>query len=1068
MRSAVFTLLLTIISMFSTTGQNNAPVAVPDSIEIMQQVPVMIDVKANDYDPDGDQILISFVDPTLGEAIIMDEKIRYKSFAYTGFDYIRYKVKDNQTPALNSNLTYVKIKVLPNPDVPVAVPDTFELVKLLPHSINLVDNDFDLNGDTFKIHEISSPQHCTVFINQDSVSVTITTDLDNLSTFRYLLKESDTETDYFSHKVTVRIIATENPDMPVISPDTAYTTGGITVVIPVLENDSDPQGEAIEIKGFTNPMNGTIEQNGGSLTYTPHFSFAGIDQFSYSIREENDNSIYTSSAWVKIFVNKNPHCPVGVADTAYGTTYIPMTIDVLPNDFDPDGDIFVIKDVSKGTITSDNKILYQSTPLAMDVDSLFYRIMESGNPLSYSEWIKVTVQLAVNPDLPVAVDDYVTTHAGVPIEIRPLLNDIQNAQDTLVFHGAYNNSIDGSKGVVINSNGFATYIPAHQAEGQDKLFYYISNRDNTIITASGNIFMNIEKQPFYDSIAINNINAGVNANGYLFSKTLEIPGNYGGFTTEIDPHFRYPANTMTSTIFTSSFWIGGIDPQGELHTAIRTYIEPFMSFQAGPIAFNYDSDHYLQFGRIWKLSKAEIEYHRQNYQSQGYQPIEVISSWPGNGNIALGQAPVLAPYMDINNDGFYNCLDGDYPLIRGDQTLFLMYNDDVNVPGSDVLPIKAEIHAMTYAFDAPDDTALHNTVFVHFDIINRSTETYHNCWLGVFTDPDIGYASDDYIRCDVTRGSYYCYNGKEIDGNGEFWAYGENPPAQSVTVLAGPYKDPDGLDNPGEGCNESVNGLNFGNGIADDERSGLTNFNNLQKYYYEIPIEPPPLTGSDYYNFMNNVMNDGTHFMYGGNGHPEMGAIGPECNFMFPGNSDPLNWGTGCVYPGGGYNQGEKFWTEEEAGNLPGDKRGIGAMGPFTFNPEQVQEVDIAYCVGQGTSGPGSSVNQLLRNIDSLINKTAFHKLIIPNNELGIKPVRLPENFGIFPNPSSGFITLQGLPTGQSTEYSIYSVVGPRVAEGRLVNGANASIDVSFLSPGMYIIRLSTGKSILTGKFIRK
>ena len=234
-------------------------------------------------------------------------------------------------------------------------------------------------------------------------------------------------------KQSVRIIATENPDMPVISADTAYATGGIAVVIPVLENDSDPQGEAIEINGFTNPISGTVELTGGSITYTPHLSFTGVDQFSYSIREVNDHSIYTNSAWVKVFVSKNPHCPVGVPDNASGTTFIPMTIDVLPNDFDPDGDSVVLSYVSHGTITSDNKILFQSSPLALGTDSLFYRIMEVNNTESYSELTKVTIQLAANPDLPIAVDDYATAHAGIPIEIRPLLNDIINPQDSLIL-----------------------------------------------------------------------------------------------------------------------------------------------------------------------------------------------------------------------------------------------------------------------------------------------------------------------------------------------------------------------------------------------------------------------------------------------------------------------------------------------------------------------------------------------------------------------------------------------------------------------------------------------------------
>ena len=42
---------------------------------------------------------------------------------------------------------------------------------------------------------------------------------------------------------------------------------------------------------------------------------------------------------------------------------------------------------------------------------------------------------------------------------------------------------------------------------------------------------------------------------------------------------------------------------------------------------------------------------------------------------------------------------------------------------------------------------------------------------------------DDYIGCNVALNSYYVYNGKKIDGTGQPWAYGANPPALSVTFL---------------------------------------------------------------------------------------------------------------------------------------------------------------------------------------------------------------------------------------------------------------------------------------------
>lgn len=1068
MKSLTLTLILAGISVLAGFGQNNSPVALPDSLEVMEQVPVLIDIMANDYDPDGDQIVIHLVDPHFGEVDVVDEKNLYRSDPGFSNDYFTYSIKDNQSPPLVSSQAMVKIKLLPNPDIPVAVADTFELMKLLPHNIDLVANDYDFNGDTFKINETRLANNCSVQINPDSVSVTVTPGLGSLSTFNYSLLERVTGTNYISDFVKVRILTLNNPDIPVIIPDTAYATGGIPVSIPVLENDSDPQGDAIEIKTYTQPSDGLVTPDGDELIYLPDFSFTGTDHFQYSIRETADNSIYTDKTTVTIFVSKNPDCPVGVEDFASGTTAVPMTIDVLPNDYDINGDALVIKDVSHGTIIADNKILFQSSPLALGQDSLLYRVMEANNPLSFSEWTKVNIQLAVNPDLPVAVDDYATAHAGIPIEIRPLINDIKNAEDTLILFLATNNYFTPKQGIVYTTDDVVNYAPAFQAGGSDEIRYAVKGNGGNSVLAIGKIYVTITKQPYYDSLQVNNINAGVHANGSLFSKHMELPVPISSGLGEMGPHFRFPFDACSSTIFSGSLWLGGFDQVGELHFSGERYSEDGFDFQAGPVSGTYDTAHYLKFGRTWKISRAEIEYHKQNYLQAGYQPVEAIFSWPGNGNPVQGQAAQLAPYADLNNDGIYNCMDGDYPLIRGDQTIFFMYNDDTPRPEGDTYPMEIEIHGMVYGFDAPSDTALFNTVFVHYDLINRSTNSYNNCHLGIFTDLDIGLATDDYIASDVTRGSYYGYNGREIDGNGQYCTYGDNPPAQAVTILAGPLKYDDGLDNPAGACDESINGLNFGNNIIDDERLGLTIFSNFGRYNNGIPIEPPPLTGIQYFNYMKGIWNDFTPFMYGGNGHTEMGAVGPECNFMFPGNSDPLNWGTDCEFPEGGYNQGTRFWTEEEAGNAPGDKRGLGAIGPFSFSPGQVHEVEVAYCTGQGISGPASSVDQMLRNIDSLLFKVAHNGLIVPNSALSIKPEESIESFRIYPNPASTFITIQGIPLNQPAEFVIYNMVGSKIAGGKCMQGSQTTIDIHPLTRGMYILKLTTGKSVLAGKFIRE
>lgn len=74
----------------------------------------------------------------------------------------------------------------------------------------------------------------------------------------------------------------------------------------------------------------------------------------------------------------------------------------------------------------------------------------------------------------------------------------------------------------------------------------------------------------------------------------------------------------------------------------------------------------------------------------------------------------------------------------------------------------------------------------------------------------------------------------------------------------------------------------------------------------------------------------------------------------------------------------------------------------------------------------------------------------------------------VYPNPASTFITLQGIPLNQPAEYAIYSMVGTRIASGKWLPGTQTTIDIRNLTNGMYIIKLTTGKSVLSGKFIRE
>ena len=97
------------------------------------------------------------------------------------------------------------------------------------------------------------------------------------------------------------VVVTNLP--PVAVDDTASTEANTPVDINVLPNDSDPDGDAISITGFTQPTSGSVVQNpDGTFTYTPDSDFSGNDSFTYTITDGE----FSSAADVNIFVDDNP------------------------------------------------------------------------------------------------------------------------------------------------------------------------------------------------------------------------------------------------------------------------------------------------------------------------------------------------------------------------------------------------------------------------------------------------------------------------------------------------------------------------------------------------------------------------------------------------------------------------------------------------------------------------------------------------------------------------------------------------------------------------------------------
>src|SRR5205085_10095938 len=99
---------------------------------------------------------------------------------------------------------------------------------------------------------------------------------------------------------------------------------------------------------------------------------------------------------------------------------------------------------------------------------------------------------------------------------------------------------------------------------------------------------------------------------------------------------------------------------------------------------------------------------------------------------------------------------------------------------------------------------------------------------------------------------------------------------------------------------------------------------------------------------------------YGGTGYQTAGA--PQCNFMFPGDSDPFHIGTDSVNPG-------FDWTETLpcvgcAPNEPSDRRFLQSAGKFTLFPGAINYITTGVVWARTSSGGPFASVKLLKTAD--------------------------------------------------------------------------------------------------------
>ncbi|MFQ5648303.1 MAG: tandem-95 repeat protein [bacterium] len=472
----------------TVTEENDLPIAADDAATTNEDVPITIDVAANDIDPDGSLNLSSVTvtsAPGHGTTAInaATGAITYTPAAdFFGTDSLEYTIKDNL--GVSSNAATVTLTVNPINDAPRTADDVAATSEDTPVMIAVTANDVDVDGTlNFSTLTITSaPGNGTVQVNPANGEVTYTPNLNfsGQDSFNYTIKDN---TGLPSNESTVTISVSDENDLPLAQDDQATTDEDVTVVIDVAANDSDPDGsvDPTSVTLVTPPTRGTatVDATTGQITYTPAADFNGSDSLKYTIKDNLGAS--SNEATVTITVNPVNDLPVALNDTVATPEDTQIVIPVTANDSDVEGPLnfntLTVTGAPANGLTVVNsttgEIDYTPNPDFNGQDFFTYTVQDGEGATSNEATVVVNVTEA--NDAPVAQSDTTTTDEETPVVIDVAAND-SDADGSLDLSTVTVTSGPGQGSIVVNpTTGEMTYTPAENFSGEDSLKYTVDD-----------------------------------------------------------------------------------------------------------------------------------------------------------------------------------------------------------------------------------------------------------------------------------------------------------------------------------------------------------------------------------------------------------------------------------------------------------------------------------------------------------------------------------------------------------------------------------------------------------------
>ncbi|MBE0534753.1 MAG: tandem-95 repeat protein, partial [Phycisphaerae bacterium] len=425
---------------------NDPPTAVDDTATTDEDIAITIDVLMNDSDPDtGDGLTVTnLTQPTNGTVGVnsTEQTVTYTpdanwsgsdSFTYTAFDGVN-----------TSNIATVTVTVVAVNDAPVANPDFAATEEETAVTINVLDNDTDVEGDTLTVVHLTQAAHGTASLNAADQTVTYTPDPDfaGEDTFTYTVGDGNGGTS--EAVVTVTVINVN--DVPVANDDEAEMLQGGSIIIDVLANDTDADSDELTVTGVSSPASGSAVINiDGTVTYTPRSGFAGQDAFTYDVTDGVLSATATVTVYViavnyDAYVATNPTVTYGTvsgtfaATTAAGDGLI-QTIEEGPNgpaaySLWVEYALHTSADPANISAPVTIHLVHTWTGQTAEGDALLIELLVAG------EWINIASDISSN-QYKAAAADIIDAQGNIRIRFRDTLNKKKEARDILAIDLLY-------------------------------------------------------------------------------------------------------------------------------------------------------------------------------------------------------------------------------------------------------------------------------------------------------------------------------------------------------------------------------------------------------------------------------------------------------------------------------------------------------------------------------------------------------------------------------------------------------------------------------------------------------